>query len=82
MTTDQPRSRAPFVVFGGILLIALASVLAVVIGHCTREEPYLDPEEIRPGQPGRVYPATPAPGEPGQPAPAPGAPDTSAPAGD
>jgi hypothetical protein len=65
----EPRSKAPLVVFGGILLIALATVLAVVIGHCTREEPYLDPEEIRPGHPGRIYP----PVEPGvsPPAPAP-----------
>jgi hypothetical protein len=54
--TEEPRSKAPFVVFGGMLLIALVTVLTVVVVHCQREEPYLDPEEIAPGQPGRVYP--------------------------
>ena len=54
--SEEPRSKAPFVVFGGMLLIALCTVLAVVIGHCTREEPYLDADEIAPGQPGRVHP--------------------------
>lgn len=61
--TDEPRSKAPFVVFGGMLLIAVSTVLAVAIGHCQREEPYLDPEEIRPGQPGRVYPQVEPPAE-------------------
>jgi hypothetical protein len=54
--TEEPRSKAPFVVFGGMLLIALATVLTVLITHCQRDEPYLDPEEIAPGRPGRVYP--------------------------
>ena len=37
---------APFVVFGGILAIALTTTSVVLINHCQREEPYLDAIQI------------------------------------
>lgn len=45
---ERPESRwAPLVVFGGIAAIGLTSVLVVLINHCQREEPYLDPVRIQ-----------------------------------
>lgn len=52
----QHGSRwAPFVVFGGMLAIALTGLTVVGVGHCQREEPYLDsiripwdPENVKP----------------------------------
>jgi hypothetical protein len=58
---SEQRSKAPFVVFGGILAIALTSVLAVLIYDCQRDEPYLEPEAIEPGSPDRVPPPPPEP---------------------
>ena len=55
----EKPSKAPFVVFGGMILIALAGLFAVLVTHCQRDEPYMDPEEIRPGDPGRVPPPPP-----------------------
>jgi hypothetical protein len=42
-----------------MILIALAGLCAVVITHCQRDAPYMDPEEIRPGTPDRVPPPPP-----------------------
>ena len=70
------RQIAPFVVFGGIFAIGITTVSVVAIGHCRREEPYLDPVIIehrrrppqlapRPAAPKEVVPsawdAAPAP---------------------
>ena len=55
------RSKAPFVVFGGMVLIGLSGLLAVFIYDCQRDEPYMDPVEMRPGDPGRVTPRDPGP---------------------
>jgi hypothetical protein len=53
---SNQRSKAPFVVFGGMVLIGLAGLIAVLVTHCQREEPYMDPVEIKQGDPGRVPP--------------------------
>lgn len=53
-------SKAPLVVFGAMIFIALSGLLTVFIYHCQREEPYLDPETIKPGEPGRVPPPPPS----------------------
>jgi hypothetical protein len=45
------RARAPLVIYGGMALIALVCVGAVLIYDCRREAPYLDPEGVRPGDP-------------------------------
>ena len=42
-----------------MILIALAGLCAVLITHCQREEPYMDPEEIKAGTPDRVPPPPP-----------------------
>ena len=42
-----------------MILIGLAGLLAVLITHCQREEPYMDPEEIKQGTPDRVPPPPP-----------------------
>ena len=55
----RKRSKAPFVVFGGMLAIGLTGLLTVLISDCRRDEPYLDPEQIQPGDPGRVPPPPP-----------------------
>ena len=55
---EQGR-KAPFVVFGGMIAIGLTGLLAVLINDCRRDEPYLDPELIQPGDPGRVPPPPP-----------------------
>ena len=52
-------SKAPFVVFGGMIVIGLTGLLAVLITDCMRDEPYMDPVEIRPGDPARVPPPPP-----------------------
>ena len=57
----EKPSKAPFVVFGGMVLIGLSGLLAVFIYDCQRDEPYMDPVEIRPGEPGRVPPRNPTP---------------------
>ena len=56
MSKTRKESRwAPFVVFGGIVAIAITGTTIVGISHCQREEPYLDaiklnwdPENVRP----------------------------------
>jgi hypothetical protein len=53
---SDPRTKAPFVVFGGMILIGLTGLLAVLISDCQREQPYMDPVEIKQGDPGRVPP--------------------------
>ncbi len=53
------RSKAPFVVFGAMIAIGLTGLLTVFISDCMRDEPYLEPELIRPGDPGRVPPPPP-----------------------
>jgi len=52
-------NRAPLVVFGGMIAIAVTGLLAVFINDCRRDEPYLDPVEIKPGEEGRVPPPLP-----------------------
>jgi hypothetical protein len=52
-------SKAPFVVFGGMIAIGLTGLLAVLISDCMRDEPYMDPVEIRKGSPDRVPPPPP-----------------------
>jgi hypothetical protein len=57
--TDAGGSKAaPIAVFGGMIVIALIGLLVVLISHCRRDEPYLDSDQIPPGQPGRVHPPT------------------------
>lgn len=65
--SDQSHSKAPLVVFGGMLAIALAGLLIVLISHCRRDEPYMDPDRIERGQPGHVYPPTDPPPKPATP---------------
>jgi hypothetical protein len=67
----QKPSKAPFVVFGGMILIGISGLLAVFIYDCQREEPYMDPVEIRPGSPDRVVPRDVEPLEPAPIEPAP-----------
>jgi hypothetical protein len=55
----EKPSKAPFVVFGGMILIGLTGLLAVLITDCQREDPYMDTVEIRPGDPARVPPPPP-----------------------
>ena len=47
----QGGSKAPFVIYGGIFLIGLSTVLMVLISHCNREDPYLDPKFVPPKTP-------------------------------
>jgi hypothetical protein len=49
--SDQPGSKAPLVVYGGIFGIGLLCVGMVVIYDCQRDEPYQDAVEVRPGDP-------------------------------
>jgi hypothetical protein len=57
---EPPGSRtAPFVVFGAMLLVAITSLTWVLIHHWKRDQPYLDPQEIRPGTVDRVPPPGP-----------------------
>lgn len=46
-------------VFGGMIAIGLTGLLAVLISNCLREDPYMDPVEIRQGSPDRVPPPPP-----------------------
>jgi hypothetical protein len=55
------RDTAPWLVLGSMLAVALISLLVVLIYDCRRQEPYLDPEPIQPGDPGRVPPPPPTP---------------------
>ena len=55
---SRPSKAAPIAVFGGMFLIALVGLIVVLVYNCRRDEPYLDPSPIRPGQPGHVYPPT------------------------
>jgi len=52
-------SKAPFVVFGGMIAIGLTGLLSVLISNCMREEPYMDTVEIKQGDPGRLPPPPP-----------------------
>ena len=54
--TGGGGSKAPLVVFGGMILIGLVSLLVVLISDCRRDEPYLEPEQIQRGTPDRVPP--------------------------
>lgn len=66
--TDSPHSKAaPIAVFGGMILIALVGLIVVLVNHCRRDEPYLDPTRIEHGQPGHVYPPTDPPPTPAPP---------------
>ena len=53
---EAKRSRAPLVVFGAMIAIGLTGLLFVLITHCQRDEPYMDPVEIKAGTPDRVPP--------------------------
>ena len=57
--TEGSGSKAPLVVFAGMVGIGVVAVAIVMIAHCRRDEPYLDPEEIRQGTPDRVPPPPP-----------------------
>lgn len=57
--TDGSGSKAPLVVFAGMILIGVVAVSIVLINHCNRDEPYLDLEEIPQGTPERVPPPPP-----------------------
>ena len=46
-------------VFAGMFGIGIVAVAIVLINHCQREEPYLDPQEIERGTPDRVPPPPP-----------------------
>ena len=59
--TEGSGSRAPLVVFAGMVGIGVVAVAIVLINHCQREEPYLDPQEIERGTPDRVPPPPPEP---------------------
>lgn len=52
-------NRAPIVVFAGMLTIAITCLTIVLVSNCRRDQPYLDPVEIRPGSPDRVPPPGP-----------------------
>jgi hypothetical protein len=56
---------APFVVFGGILAIALTGVTIVLASDCNRSQPYLDPIKV-PYDPNHV-PVKPKPVRPVRP---------------
>jgi hypothetical protein len=63
--TDAPPTKAaPIAVFGGMIVIALIGLIVVLVYNCRREEPYLDPTPIEPGQAGHVYPPTTPPTAP------------------
>ena len=65
MADARPESKkAPLVIFGAMILIALVGLLVVLISHCRRDEPYLDSDQVPPGQPGRVHPPTVPPSSP------------------
>jgi hypothetical protein len=53
---SRPSKAAPIAVFGGMIVIALIGLIVVLVYNCRRDEPYLDPDRIEPGQPGHVYP--------------------------
>ena len=53
---QQARSKAPFGVFGGMIVIGLSGLIAVLVSDCRREDPYLDPQTIEKGNPDRVVP--------------------------
>ena len=63
---SRSTKAAPIAVFGGMILIALIGVIVVLVYNCRREEPYLDPDPIQPGQPGRVHPPTESPAPAGR----------------
>jgi len=48
--------------------IALIGLIVVLVYNCRREEPYLDSDQIEPGQAGHVYPTTEPPPKPAPPA--------------
>jgi hypothetical protein len=64
--SQQPGSRAPYIVFGTILLIGLSCLGVVIVSDCNRDQPYQDAEYVRPGTP--PPPSLPPP--PGRPRPA------------
>ena len=47
-----------------MIVIALIGLIVVLVYNCRREEPYLDPTPIEPGQAGHVYPKTDPPPQP------------------
>jgi hypothetical protein len=55
---------APIVVFGAMAAIGLTGLIAVLVTHCQREEPYLDATPIRPGDPAGVQLPGPPPTAP------------------
>ena len=57
--TDGSGSKAPLVVFGCMIFIGVVTLLIVLVNHCRRDEPYLDPQEIERGTPERVPPPRP-----------------------
>jgi hypothetical protein len=62
--TEGSGSKAPLVVFGGMIFIGVVALLIVFVNHCRRDEPYLDPQEIERGTPDRVPPPPPQPATP------------------
>ena len=61
MAPFEEQSKAPFLVFGSMIGMAVIGLLAVLITHCERDEPYLDADPIQQGDPGRVPPPAPSP---------------------
>ena len=49
---EMPGKRAPFVVFGGILLIAICTVTVAIIGYIRGGGEFLSPEPAREIVPG------------------------------
>lgn len=49
--TDEPGSKAPFIVYGAIFAIGIVCVGAVVINDCQRDAPYQDSEPVKAGDP-------------------------------
>lgn len=63
-STRRGRSMAPLVVFGGMGLIGVSTVAVVAIGHCQRDEPYMDSVILDRGAARRGVPTpSPAPGQ-------------------
>jgi hypothetical protein len=58
MSGDE-GSKAPFIIYGGIFLIGLSCVSAVLITDCRRDSGYYEePVRVEPGTPFRApYPA-------------------------
>ena len=61
--TDGSGSRAPLVVFAGMVGIGIVAVTIVLVSHCQRDEPYLDSDPIQQGTVDRVPPPPPSAGD-------------------